>query len=910
MAITLDPNRQRSVGPVTHFASIADQIYIEFKRISYESARAAMAEGDYSYALRKTTDAALKVQLQELLAVQPRASEWSPALLPSGYGIFKQSVDIPRDRKIRVLVQMRDLPIEHSRAHFRNIKLSEKFDVKNVGFYADADIRLRAGMTLDEVQRKLGGWKPDFFYCHQVEYQCLPIGIDQAPYPVLGHVGDADLHWLNSREALGLFDLLTVVGSYDFWQLRSLTQTPVAVYPKIYGCTSAVLQHVPSRGRQFDWSFTGEATDPYRFDTQCFLKELSTVGEKIMILNGTSLAESDYFRLLRDTKLTPTYVRRWGAFSTRGLEAMFCGSAVLYQEGTEFGFYFSEQEGAIPYRPDNFVQVAEEALEHWPEVEKRANRGRQKAESEFLLHNVLEQYFEFLSFLAFGVDMERARSRRASDVGRRTPALMGGWGGVFADTPAQAARQMYQLNLPSESGSESDVQAAAARLKSQIVFKKVISLPTVLQDDMMACFNLARYLFHQFGPMNPGDKTAVPTVLQSLSDYYATILSKSREVEILFDRVTKLKALGDNLDCYDYLFCPEGFDYRGYLDILWRGSIRGQLLPEARQQASRLVRGYAWAYLFKIRRDVKCLWAALDEWESPNLALFPVHKIDGELERKIFTCGETRRILRLLHLIEEAVSKQPLRFAIRDGEVYRFLPIPMHDELRRLVPHFENGRYWLEAQERTRNERPSLRSNGAGSTDPKPNRNRLIENPADFRALALLGWQHYHRRQYSAAWVAFERSIELNPSPSNEAYLHRGWCALQMGRFQDALSNFNRFLENLERRDQDLQEAFRGRGWAHYHRGSYRASIDDFTEALRYTAPGDIAVLSHILEGRSRAYFRMKKWAVAVEDLRKLPRFEKKTTYQLIGHLAVHISGSNMKRWLKNTKSNMFERKP
>ncbi len=847
-------------GGQSRFARLGRSIYSEYLNIVYESPEAAIQEGDYSYAVRKAPEGELKKKLEELLAIRKRSSPFSHELLPFSYGIFKPDSFVPSDRKVRVLVQMRDLPSDHSRGHFRNIKKSAKFEVKNVGFYDTADVVLRPGMTLGEVHKKLGDWKPDFFYCHQVEYQCLPVGMHDAPYPVLGHVGDTDLHWTNSKEIFKSFDLLTVVGSYDFWQTRAVTDCPVVVYPKIYGCTPNALVHESLKDRKYDFSFIGEAVDPYRFDTQCFLKELAAVSRSFPIITGCVLSEPDYFEFLRNTKIIPTYVRRWGAFSTRGLEALFSGCCVLYQEEGEFGLYFSKDEGALPYRPDNFIEVAQDALNRWYEIQDCAEAGRRKAAREFILSDVLEQYFEFLSFLAFAIDMHKARRRRIPDEGYRTPALIGGWGGVFADDTIEASKAMYRYT--DRLAQKKDQTHTASFLKSQIALSKTgISLDHV-RNDMMNCFNAARFLYY-------AGRESVPFFRQALS----------------------LKSLGENLDCLDYLYFPESFDYRGYLDILWRGSSRGVLNSEARQQASRMTQAYSYGYLFKVLQDPEYFWLALEKWESPNLAFFLAQGLSPALEDKVFHSKEASAFLRFTELMEEAVFLQPIRFSILNKPLQRFLSPKSRDEINHLASFFEKANQWRDANNR----------NNGDSSKPRDSFSSTKKSSTD-NALTHIGWHYYYHSRYSKAVSAFSEAIQIYGQDSKKAYpayLGRGWAYLKERQWDKAVADFERFLNGHHSQidPNQKQEAFRGRAWAHYHWRRFDKALDDFDSALLFTEAGNQEVLQHIFRGRAWTFFQLGKLNCAIEDFKKSRGYLQSAPHsQLLTRLAYQVIGSRIKQ--------------
>lgn len=824
------------------FERYAGRIYREFLDIRHENVRRAVEVGDYSGAIRMARAGALRDSLAELLAIRPRSRALAPELLPTGYPIFTKSGAAPRERPIRVLAQLRDVPETPSRDYFGAIRGNKRFDVVNVGPSANADVVLRPGMTLDQVHRKLAGWRPDFFYSHQLEYQLLPVGLERAPYPVIGHVGDLDLHWPNSRRALRAFDVLTVVGSYDWRQARALTDRPVVVYPKIYAALRPPAEGGP-KDRPFDLSFSGEITDPFRFDTQMLFDELTAVSDAFPMIDKCGLSEAAFYELLARTKVVPTYVRRWGAFSTRGLEALSAGCCILYQDQGELGLFFSESEGALAYRPDNVRQIAMEAIGHWPDMQRRAANGRKKAASDFAFPLVMDQYFEFLSFLAAGIDVDEAMSRRGGDVAQ-TPALISGWGGVFADEPQLTARRMYARALE-EPGAE-----PAVALKARIALDRLddLAFPT---GDMMGLFNLGRHL---------SSLTA---------DHRKRPAARKIDPARCFRDALKAGELSENVDCFDYLHGPDDFDYRTYLDLLWRGSREGKLADEAKREAGRIVRAFCNAHLFKLERDPSLAWEALREWPGPSVARFLLTNLDKELKNRLFASADENRMAQLLALFDEAETRLPFRFALNKGEAARFLRRSRLRQLDKRLAHFDKGKDWILG----RSWRRWLRAGPVWRLG-----NRLLRRlgwSEDTGAASALekGWRHFYRKRYSRAMELFTQAILGAHEFPARAYLGRGWSSLHSRRLEESLEDLSAVLNDAAGSDDASsrtlrQQALRGIGWARLRLGEPGASAAAFSAALDHADPGDLQVIRDARRGRSCALYLLGRKAQALEDFR------------------------------------------
>lgn len=603
---------------------LLSHLYDEFNSISYDSPEEAIRQGDYSWALRKTGSEDLKTQLEKILGIRPDFERFVPNLLPKAYDIFYSGKKSPTNRKIRVLLQMMEDPVSSTHGYAKNLRKSSRYDVVNIGFYKDADIMMRPNMTLEEIHILLGDWVPDYYYCHQVEYMCVPIGLDKAPYPVFGHIGDTDLHWINSKDILNMFDLLTVVGSYDHWQTRKITDRPVVVYPKIYGCPKVKTPLFSTR--PYDILFTGTSKDLYRWDTQVFLKSLTQVSPSFPIVDGF-LSEPYYTFLMGNAKIVPTYVRRWGAFSTRGLEALTMGCCILYQEGGEMGLFFSPEEGAIPYRPDNLEQKSLNILKDWKEKYKQSGkRGAEKTKSEFSMPRVLEEYFDFLSFLAFSTDIEKAKKTRNKDYLIRTPALIYGWLGILGDHPPTHSLEMYQYTLNIQTRAVGDIKLNSAHLKSEISLESfrlaIMGCDDLKKDygsELTWFFNLGRYKFNRFFKNQLSKSFYEGKERNDLEKQ--SVIAMRMEIIGLFTEALSHK-LGSELDVYDYTYFPDRFDYRSYFDVLWRNSDQGIISNDGKKKATSIIHAYCFGYLFILTKNPTHFWDALGKHPNSHLLQF------------------------------------------------------------------------------------------------------------------------------------------------------------------------------------------------------------------------------------------------------------------------------------------------
>jgi tetratricopeptide (TPR) repeat protein len=80
-----------------------------------------------------------------------------------------------------------------------------------------------------------------------------------------------------------------------------------------------------------------------------------------------------------------------------------------------------------------------------------------------------------------------------------------------------------------------------------------------------------------------------------------------------------------------------------------------------------------------------------------------------------------------------------------------------------------------------------------------------------------------------AAIQEFSRAIQANPGTPS-AYLNRGLVYLQQGKVDDALSDFD---EYIDRWPSNIADVYIGRGVAHYRQQAFDAAIQDFDKAIQ-----------------------------------------------------------------------------
>ncbi len=487
----------------------------------------------------------------------------------------KRLVELMAKRPITVLAQ---LPWNRRGAwdilsHLRD----PAFRLLNISYHPD-DIQNRP--HADAATLIPAGVKPDFFAAEMLEWHLIPPNIRALGCPVLGHSSDFDLHIQTVAPWLELFDEIIVLDDAEWRAMTRLVDVPVSVFPKVFG-VPAQLPELSEAERDIDVFVSGTVSHPYHPDKDpVVLDVLGMPGVRLKIVEGFEGTES-YYQNLGRSKATFTYIRHPGAMPTRALEALGMGCAVAVQEESSLRLFGGESEGIVSYTSDTEgpARAIERVLVRWDEYRSRARTGAAMVRREFALERVASQYFRFLTVLA-----ARPRESRIGPspdrLVQKRPVVQRGWlpsnkfgKRVLMDWASSSATRITH-RLQSEesiqllndlarehllahyhdpySEDASWLQDVVALLKRAIGLSPSFLVPR---------FNLVRVLLHFGGPRQVTEGVA--------------LLDDTLDEPVEIWRVDVLD------DVLPWDFCPSGFNYRRYLDLVTRAlGARGEREPE------------------------------------------------------------------------------------------------------------------------------------------------------------------------------------------------------------------------------------------------------------------------------------------------------------------------------------------
>lgn len=417
--------------------------------ISYPTAQAAFEQGDYFYAATHAGDNRLlkgsalimmghyEGGLPLLERLEDATASYYRAVALWGYGENREALDhvgwalkmdeatpeliscLARLRdlvaggSIRVLVQARNAAPPSSFGIVSAMKASIHFEVLSVGYQQSDDIQLTPYEDFAHVLSRLPqGWAPTFFHCYQVDSNLMPIGMEQAPCPVIGYVSDYDTRVHTCLYRAKTCDAMVVAGGVDHYEISRGFGLPSVVFPKVVGIHAEAFSRADPDRKDWDLFSSGTAMTFYQNDKGTLVYRLTQLGDRFRVRIHQGFMESScYVEQIARAKAVFSFVRRQPVWSSRALEALAGGAVALYQEGGGLELFLGEDEGAVPYREDNIETVIERVVDRWDSTYRAAAlKGRARVLREFDLKVCMDRYLKRLALLA--KDLEASRPAR------------------------------------------------------------------------------------------------------------------------------------------------------------------------------------------------------------------------------------------------------------------------------------------------------------------------------------------------------------------------------------------------------------------------------------------------------------------------------------------------------------------
>ncbi len=297
-----------------------------------------------------------------------------------------------------------------------------KFRIQNISYHPED---MRNEPYADIRQYYTSENPPDFYLCN-IGLEPILVNLQELPCPILGQTGDHDMHIQSIYPWLRLFDGFIVNDPTEWNDIHRLTDAPVLTFPKTHGL--GPLPPVSTEPRDIDVFVSGSWMHSFHPDKVRVLHQVLPMSDHHVLLLHGFMPGDMYNRMLARSKVSFTFVRFKRALSTRGLDALAMGCALVVQKNSMIALFAGKEEGVLTYDSDgdDLESTIRTILREWPAYELRARRGAEIIRQEFSMPRLVSQYLRFATFLAAKPRKPRKKQPTEDLVYKRNSLFIGG----------------------------------------------------------------------------------------------------------------------------------------------------------------------------------------------------------------------------------------------------------------------------------------------------------------------------------------------------------------------------------------------------------------------------------------------------------------------------------------------------
>jgi tetratricopeptide (TPR) repeat protein len=227
--------------------------------------------------------------------------------------------------------------------------------------------------TLRDIARRFPGGPPDVAIVWAPGYQAVPIGIEDAPFPVVACYSD----WpLVMPEQAGLLDAYDYIFT-DRGGVRTLQQMGyehVEFWP-MYGHDPLLARMIPGVEKVWDIGLVGNLSPVVQRERAPWLARVARLADRYRVRIAGGVFNEEYVRLMNATKITfnrtfqiPLNRAFSGAMNMRCYEAAACGSLLFCEEeNEEIRDFFEDRVHCVLYNDDNLEELLDYYVHHGDE---------------------------------------------------------------------------------------------------------------------------------------------------------------------------------------------------------------------------------------------------------------------------------------------------------------------------------------------------------------------------------------------------------------------------------------------------------------------------------------------------------------------------------------------------------------
>jgi len=250
-----------------------------------------------------------------------------------------------------------------------------------------------ASVRFEDILNRLpSGWEPDLVLFWSPEYQGIPTGIENCPYPLVAAVGDWNMGFRGIREILTAFDhLFTDRRGVEIFQKAGYSNVDHAL---LFGFDPQAHYRMIGMEKIYDVSIVGNLNHDVQRERSQWLGRIAKLSERYNVRILTGLYGEEYTRVLNQSRITFNRSIR-GEMNMRAYEAPACGSLLFYErENQEVHDIYTDGEHCVLYGKEDL----EELVDHYLTCDEERER-------------IIEAAYERVQNYSYEMQLERLLSR-------------------------------------------------------------------------------------------------------------------------------------------------------------------------------------------------------------------------------------------------------------------------------------------------------------------------------------------------------------------------------------------------------------------------------------------------------------------------------------------------------------------
>ncbi len=336
------------------------------------------------------------------------------------------------------------------------------------------------------------GWTPDIVFFLSPEYQGMPRGIEDCPYPLVATVADWNLGFHAVREIAGFFDLiLTDRPGVEIFRNAGFSHVERA---KLFGFVPKEHYRIPEIEPVYDISIVGNLRHEVQRERSLWLARVARLSDRYRVNITSGLYGEAYTRTLNQSRITFNRSIR-GEMNMRAYEAPACGSLMFFEDSNrEVRDIYEDRVHCVLYNEQNLEELLEFYLTHENERIKIVEAAHERVQ-DYTIGRQWERIVDFVSTHRMMETRSVRAIRRVSDAAKRRAVALQALQCATPGGSAAAKDELTQLC--------SDQPENADALNSLGVVLSGQAIQEMNQARRSECFQIAGGLWSEAARLQP-----------------------------------------------------------------------------------------------------------------------------------------------------------------------------------------------------------------------------------------------------------------------------------------------------------------------------------------------------------------------------------------------------------------------